>query len=578
MSNNRTIAANANSDLATFTIFSNGAEISRAYQVLSIDVLWELNRIPAATIVCRDGEAATGNFDISNTTVFEPGMEIEIKAGYRSSEDTVFKGIVIRHSIKIREGSSLLIVECRDKAVKMTSRENSKYFNELKDSEIMEAVISDAGLTAEVQATQTKHQEVIQYHTTDWDFLLTRADLAGHLVLVDDGKVKTASPNLSQSPVLNAVFGSSLLELDAEIDARDAVGSVKSLSWDAANQEVAERESQAVPSNNQGNLSSDDLAIVAGKEEIVMRHPGAVSKQELQSWANARLQKSRLAKIRGRARFQGTALIKPGNVIELEGVGDRFNGNAFVSGVRHQIGNGSWRTNAQLGMDPSWFAVRAGLSGNTFSGTIQGLHTGVVTALEKDPSGEDRIQVRIPMVSQDAAGAWCRLSTLDAGNGRGTCFRPEIGDEVTVGFLGADPRHPVVLGMLHSSAKPAPIPAQDDNHIKGMVSRAGMKWTFDDEKKIITFETPGGNKILLSDEDSGITLEDQNGNKIVMNSDGIELKAAKSLKTSAGTSAKIEGTTLELAGQSSTEIKSSGNLKMTAGGIAEVQGSLVKIN
>ena len=81
-----------------------------------------------------------------------------------------------------------------------------------------------------------------------------------------------------------------------------------------------------------------------------------------------------------------------------------------------------------------------------------GLQIGVVTALEDDPQGDDRIKCRLPMVGAGEEGLWARLATLDAGDGRGTYFRPEIGDEVVVGFLDDDPRNPVILGMCHSSA------------------------------------------------------------------------------------------------------------------------------
>lgn len=581
MRNDRTIPSSAVTDVTTFTILSEGTEVSRAYQVLSIDMALEMNRIPVATIVFRDGEAAAETFEISNKDDFVPGKNIEIKAGYRSTEETIFKGIVIRHSIKIRENGSFLLVECKDKAVKMTVGEQSKYFTEQKDSEIIDALIGQYGLQAEVEATGTKHEEVVQYHTTDWDFLVTRADLNSQIVLVENGKVKVAKPDPGQQPSLTAVFGATILEFDAEIDARQQLKGVKATGWDPANQEMAEAEAQAPPANNQGNLSADNLAQVIDLEALTLRHPGAVPKPELQDWANARLQKSRMAKVRGRAKFQGTAAVKPGGVVSLQGVGERFSGDVFVTAVRHQIGDGRWETDTQFGIEPTWFAVKTGLAGpggGNLTPTVQGLQTGIVTALEGDPAGEDRIQVRLPMVSADAAGTWARVATLDAGETRGSFFLPEIGDEVAVGFVNSDPRQPLVLGMLHSSAKPSPVPASDDNHLKGFVSRSEMKWTFNDEKKIITFETPGGNKIVLSDEDSGITLEDQNGNKIVLNSSGIEIKSASDIKVTATAKAEVGGATLALAGQSSTEVKASGSLKIESSGIAEIKGSLVKIN
>lgn len=581
MSNDRTIPSRTLTDVSTFTILSEGNEVPRTYQTISIDVTWEVNRLSSATIVFRDGDAAAGNFEISSSPHFEPGKTIEIKAGYRSDEEVIFKGIVIRHSIRIRENTAQLIVECRHPAVKMTAGEKSAYFIDQKDSEVMEALVGAAGLSPDVEATTVVQPHLVQYHTTDWDFLLTRADLNGQLVLVGDDSVKVAKPDLDQQAVITAVYGSNLLEFDAEIDARESFSAVKALGWDAANQEVAEAESQIAVANSQGNLTTESLADVIGLESLVLRHPAAIQKQELQAWANAKMQKSRMAKIRGRAKFQGTALVKPGSMVNLEGVGDRFAGKVFIAGVRHQIGNGNWTTNVQFGLDPTWFSTKFSAAfqpGNGLYSSVPGLQTGIVTALENDPTGEDRIQVRLPLVSPDANGIWCRLSTLDAGNARGSYFRPEIGDEVTVGFIGGDPRHPVVLGMLHSSSKPSPVPATDDNHLKGFVSRSELKWTFDDEKKVISFETPAGNKVCLSDEDSGIILEDQNGNKIVLDSNGIEISSVSDVKLTANAKAEIKAANLTLAGQASTEMKASGSLKVEAGGIAEIKGSLVKIN
>ena len=43
----------------------------------------------------------------------------------------------------------------------------------------------------------------------------------------------------------------------------------------------------------------------------------------------------------------------------------------------------------------------------------------------------------------------------------------------------------IVLGMLNSSAKPAPLTASNQNDEKGYVSRSGMKMIFNDTEKSI---------------------------------------------------------------------------------------------
>ncbi|MEZ4823102.1 MAG: phage baseplate assembly protein V [Ignavibacteria bacterium] len=50
---------------------------------------------------------------------------------------------------------------------------------------------------------------------------------------------------------------------------------------------------------------------------------------------------------------------------------------------------------------------------------VQGLETGIVTDLE-DPEGENRVKVKLPVVSSSEDGIWMRIATLDAGSNRST--------------------------------------------------------------------------------------------------------------------------------------------------------------
>jgi uncharacterized protein involved in type VI secretion and phage assembly len=195
-----------------------------------------------------------------------------------------------------------------------------------------------------------------------------------------------------------------------------------------------------------------------------------------------------------------------------------------------------------------------------------------VTEISGDPGNEHRIRVKVPLAGMDEQGVWARLATLDAGDKRGTVFRPEVDDEVVLGFFHADPGQPVVLGMLHSSANAPPIDETSDNDEKGYVSRSKIALRFDDKKKVAILETPGGNRLTLSDDKGGIMLEDQNGNSITMNSDGIALASSKkAVKVKAKTDFKVEAT-------GNAEIKGTQGLTIKAGGSLTVKGSTVMIN
>lgn len=573
MPNDSNIPTPATPDVITIAILVDGMEIPAAFQILSVSVSRELNRIPNATIYFKDGDASRGTFEISNSAYFIPGKEIEIQLGYRSQNKTVFKGITTNHSISVRRNNSMLIVECRDKAVKMTSGKKSKYFTDQKDSDIMESVIGQYGLSKEIEATNPDLKEVVQYDATDWDFLLLRAEANGQVVMVEDGKVKIAKPETGNEAVVNVTYGSTLLELDAMIDARIQSEGINTRSWSAADQEVATAEAREPRFANNGNLTTDDLSAVIGGGAHEISHGGALGQPELQAWADGLIIKERLAKTRGRVKFQGFADAMPGKLIEINGIGERFEGKMYISGVRHSVSGGNWETDVQLGLSPELFAETYNLWPLPAAGLIpgiNGLQIGIVTVLENDPAGEDRIKIRLPMISTADEGIWARISTLDAGNGRGTFFRPEIGDEVIVGFLNDDPNYPIVLGMCHSSAKPAPEKPKDGNHIKGYVSREKMRFGFDDENKVILIETPAGNKITLSEEDSGIMMEDQNGNKITMDDSGITIQSSKNLTLKASNNINIEGV--------NATFSASGSLKAEGSGSVEVKGASVSVN
>ena len=511
--------------------------------------------------------------------------------GRDGDNQELFQGIIVKHRIKVNEnGNGELCMDCRDNAVKMSIGRHSKYFEDVTDSEVFDELIGGyEGLQSDPEPTTLNHKELVQHHLTDWDFLLLRAEANGMLVLVDDGNIQILKPQVTGDPVLQLTYGSSILEFEAEMDARDQWKNVQAQSWNYSNQQLFEAEASSAPFSEHGNLSGEALSEAINLERYELQHSGHLLEQELQDWVDGVMLRSRLAKIRGRAKFFGFAQIKPGNVVKLEGVGNRFTGNAFVTAIRHEMSNGLWDTHVQFGLDPDRYA-------QTFSniqdvpsagliGSIKGLQIGKVVQLQGDPDGEHRILVRIPVIDEQAQGVWTRVASLDAGSDRGAFFMPEIDDEVIVGFINNDPRDAVMLGMVHSSAHPAPLTAEDDNHVKGFTTRSDMHVEFNDDTKTITIDTPAGNSITLDEGDTKIEIRDQSDNVISMESAGITIESPNNIEIKAGINLSLStGATLSIGG-ATVEIKADGPAslegalaKVSSSGITEVTGSMVKIN
>jgi len=593
----RNIPTLANPDLVSFSIKVNGAIISQTVQVARISIQKAINKIPTAKIKLFDGIAAQETFPQSNTETFLPGNAIDLSLGYHSKEAVVFKGIITAHSNKVSSSSSELTIECRDVVVKMTVGRNSKHFNEVTDSDVAEQLIGNySGVTAQVEATSIKHKDLVQFNVTDWDFIVSRMDVIGCICLVNDGTFVIKKPSLGEDAKLEVLFGATILEYNGTIDAKDQFGGVEATSWNFSEQELTQTDAAEPQWSEGGNVTNSTLADTIELEKFKLIHSGTITREALQAWADAKLMKNRLSKIRGSVKYQGNADVTPGNFIGLNGVGDRFNGKALVSAVTHVCEDGNWTTEVQFGLDPQWFAetieVKNPASHNGLIPSMQGLQIGVVTDLE-DPLGENRVRVKIPVISTGEEGIWVRVATLDAGNNRGSFFLPEIGDEVIIGFLNNDPNYAIMLGMLNSSAKPAALTASNDNHEKGYISRADIRMIFNDEQKSYKLSTPAGNKITLSDNDSNIVIEDQHGNKITMESAGITIESASAITLKAATDLTIEAVNVTISpsanfsvGAGGCEIKagsgsaslSAPQVKVEGSGVTEIKGGLVQIN
>lgn len=587
---------NPNTGLVSYNVLvgdsamlSAADELPNTVAVAYIEVIHEVDRIAEATLTIVDGSVATADFAVSDSDALVPGKHIEVKLGYDAQNQTVFKGIIVSIRHTISGGASRLKVLCKHEAVKMTMGKKSKHYEELSDSDLISQLLGESDLSqVSVASTDTVHEQLMQAQVTDWDFMLSRADSNGMHCFADHDGIAVKPIDTGADAVVDLRYGRDIFELDTELDARRQHTALEVFSWNYTDQEVQQLAAEAGNAPQHGRLSADDLAGVAGKP-YEMRSSVPLTSAEQQSLADAKLARQALSKIKGTVKFPGNAAVKQGSFIQIEGVGAHFNGKAFVAAAIHQVEDGSWFTTAVLGGDDRFFAerVRPGLApaeSGTVSG-MEGLQIGIVTDII-DPKGEGRVRVRFPVVDPASDGVFARVASLDAGDNRGTFFRPEVDDEVIVGFVNGDARHPVVVGMLHSSAKPPPYEAAEDNNEKGYVSREGVKVTINDGDKSIVIETPGGRKVILDDDAGEISIVDDNNNSLVMDSSGIVVKTDGDLMLEATGKIGLKAMELAMSADSSVEMKgsgsvtidSSGTAKLKGGGMVDIQGGLVKIN
>ena len=569
-----------------------GKVLSDKYEFQSVSISKEFNKIPTAVVSIVDGNPAKQDFELSASTEtsVEPGKEVEIKVKWGATKISLYKGVIMKHGLKIRANATVMVLDCKDKAVKMTLNRINMFWEKKKDSEVITDLIKAGGAKPSVDATTFKHPEVVKYDCNDWDFMMLRAELNGLLVNVKEGTVEVKKPVFTTKKNLLLAFGSNVIEFESEIDARTQIKAANSTSWNMKTQKVEESKQTApgVTVPEVGNITASTLSAVTSPDQINLYHPGPELAANLTDWSKAQMLKSRLAKVKGRVKTYGFE-VALGDIIELKGFGTRFNGEVYVTGVRHTVFEGEWLTTVQFGLSERWFAQQFDLNVSAFGGQMPGmagLQIGKVKALEGDPDSEFRIQVTFPMTDAKAH-VWCRMAFEYAGKKRGHFYLPEIDDEVVVGFLNDDPRYPIVLGSLYSSKAAPPITASDDNHEKGWFSRSDMQIVFDDDKKVMTLSTPAGNKMTFDEDKKLINITDQHGNKMTMEKSGITIKSVGEMTLEAAKNITIKSSGGDIA-ENATNInhtakakyvaKGNGGAELQTSAIAIVKGSMVKIN
>ncbi len=586
--------------VVTYAVYSAGEKVSDELRFRSITVHHEVNRIGSATLKIIAGNMPDADIPESSSDNFKPGQNIRIELGYDNTNQTVFEGIVVAHKIKIPSGVDsppMLIVECKNHAIKATVARKNNVFEKSTDSAAINTALGTYGLSVTVDGASLKHTQLVQYYCTDWDFALSKADTNGLLVITDGNKVDIKAPDVSGSAVLTVTYGKDLLSFDGELYAEDQFTNVEGVGWDSTTQEIIVAASAEQSLNSQGNLTTGDLAEAAGTEKITLQTDACSDPDYLESWANAILLKNGLARYQGSFSFRGNAAAKPGKIIELAGMGSRFNGDVFIGSVTHTVKEGQWVTEVGMGISPVNITQKADVVAPPASGLlpgIQGLHIGVVAKLTDDPDSLNRIQVKIPLLNITPNTVWARLAHFSAAKGIGGYFVPNVNDEVVLGFINNDPNQAVILGSLYSSKYNPPYEYTDENYKRAIVTPEKLMVEMDDEKKIITIITPEKNSVILNDDSKSIIIQDQNKNKIELNSSGIlissekdiNLKAKGNIVLDATSKAEIKakqdvtisGLNVNAKAQVGLKVTGSATAEISASGQTVVKGAMVMIN
>ncbi|WP_297338269.1 phage baseplate assembly protein V [Algoriphagus sp.] len=581
----------------------NGSVLSGTVEIISVAVTWEINRIAQASLKLSDG----GVFGLENepftnsaSSDFVPGNEIELNLGYGDERSLSFKGLVTGQRLVVRRDTSYLLVTCKHKAFTLTKSRSNQVLKDSKDDDLFSQLITNAGLTADVEAASQYSYPLFQYNSSDWDYLIIRAEVNNFFVLTDQDKVSVKAIDVSGTPEYAIQADLTVLDVDLELSGENTFPDFNFSSWDPKTQQkISVNASMSDPSSI-SNLTAQKIAGDLSVPGVKKFTSAPVSMEELTSFSKSWISKSALSKIQGKITLLGTNKLKPGDLVDLKNFGERYNGKAFISKIEQDCSEGDWKTRLYIGMQSRWHSSLPDVEEEDGLGLlpgVKGTHLAKVKQIHEDKDGEYRVLVELGAFQNDSNSneLWARLACNYASKDAGFFFFPEIGDEVLLTFVNGDPRFPVIIGSLYSSTLKPKFEPDEKNSTKAIHSKSGIALIFNEEDKILTIQTPGGNTVVLDDKEKKISIKDANSNEAIFADSGIQLSSPKDivldakgkigLKAVSGISMQASGGDLtgkglnvSLEADISMKAKGSASAEFSAAGQTAVKGAMVMIN
>lgn len=268
------------------------------------------------------------------------GKEIEIELGPPGSSRRVFKGRISAleaHYPKERPPELTVLAEDRFQDLRMERR--TRTFEDSSDADAMRAIISQHGLTAEIDVDGPTHRVLAQVNQSDLAFLRECAAAVDAELWLDDRTLHVQARGRRNAGSVTLTYGVELLEFTVMADLAHQRSAVKVSGWDVAGKEAMDMEggASAVSSELAQGLRSGgavlEQALARRTERVGMAMP--LSQQEAQGLADARYRRRARRFLTGAGVADGNPAIQVGSSVDVRGVGPLFEGAYYVTQVRH---------------------------------------------------------------------------------------------------------------------------------------------------------------------------------------------------------------------------------------------------
>lgn len=282
-----------------------------------------------------------------DASLFKPGVGVTIEMGYVDDLHLMLSGEVTGLTPSFpADGTSTLRVDGHSRLHRLDGMRQTRTFQEMSDSEIAQRVIQAAGLTAEADRTELKYPYVIQSNQTDLEFLRERANGIHFELLADDRTIIFRKSKAGSSAKLTLKWGESLQSFQPTMNSLQPVTEVTVRGYDPKTKAAfigrAGIGDEETTMGEQSGAKLADSAFGGRPAMVVERLP--ISQAEAEQRAKAIFNRHVMEFVTGIGVSIGSPVLRPGTVVEIDGIGTSFSGLYYVVRSTHTIGAGGYET------------------------------------------------------------------------------------------------------------------------------------------------------------------------------------------------------------------------------------------
>ncbi|MCU0944376.1 MAG: contractile injection system protein, VgrG/Pvc8 family [Rubritepida sp.] len=270
---------------------------------------------------------------------FGKGVSVAFETGGR--RETVFEGkVTALGALYPEQRPPELTLVAEDMLAKLRLARRGRVFENATDQAIVEELLRDTGLRAEVGTPGPRHAQRWQVGLSELALLRERAAALDARISLRDGTLRLATREDGARPIALSTLNE-LIRFEVRADLAEQRSAVRAHGWDVAGGSAIHEEAGADVAQSiaaaGGRTGPDCVRDAWGEapEDLHLEMPATAD--EARQLAEARMKRRARRFVTGRGVTRGTPSIRVGARVELVDLGAWFSGVYEVTAARHRF-------------------------------------------------------------------------------------------------------------------------------------------------------------------------------------------------------------------------------------------------